>query len=54
MADVYDNFRFYVRSENESEIERCKFLATLIIQYRETAWDDEILDLAYFIINYKN
>ena len=53
MADVYDNFRFYVRAENESEIDRCKFLANLIIQYRDPSWNDKIFELANTVMAYK-
>lgn len=44
MADVYDNFLFYVKENNISEIERCKTLASLIEKYRNVSWEDEIFD----------
>jgi (p)ppGpp synthase/HD superfamily hydrolase len=33
MADVYDNFIFYVQHKNNPEIKRCKTLVTLIEKY---------------------
>lgn len=50
MADVYDNFLFYIKEENIPEIERCKTLATLIQKYKKTEWNDSIFDRGSEII----
>lgn len=44
MADVYDNFLYYVKDENISEIERCKRIAGYIKKYKQDIWDDVIFD----------
>lgn len=44
MADVYDNFLFYVKENNVPEIERCKTLASLIRKYKKDEWSDSIFD----------
>lgn len=44
MADVYDNFLFYVKQSNETEIERCKTLASLIQKYKKDEWKDNIFN----------
>jgi hypothetical protein len=33
IADVYDNFLFYIKENNIPEIERCKTIANLIKKY---------------------
>lgn len=52
MADVYDNFLFYIKENNISEIERCKILAELIKKYKKQEWDDKIFDRIWEIVNY--
>lgn len=52
MADVYDNFLFYIKENNVSEIERCKILAELIKKYKKQEWDDKIFDKIWEIIKY--
>jgi hypothetical protein len=42
MADVYDNFLFYVKENNIAEIERCKTLANLVKNYKKEEWNDKI------------
>ena len=42
MADVYDNFLFYVKENNISEIERCQTLTSLIQKYKNPEWEDTI------------
>jgi hypothetical protein len=53
MADVYDNFLFYVQQNNISEIERCKRLAQLIQKYKKNEWKDIIFEKNNEIVNYK-
>ena len=52
MADVYDNFLFYVKIDNISEIERCKKLAFLVKKYKKDEWNDRIFNKIDEIINY--
>ena len=52
MVDVYDNFLFYVHSENISEIECCKHLARLIDVYRLPDWNDMVFDRTQEILTY--
>jgi hypothetical protein len=52
MADVYDNFLFYVKENNTSEIERCKTLAHLVTQYKDNNWNDKIFKRSSEIIDY--
>jgi hypothetical protein len=42
IADIYDNFLFYVKENNISEIERCKVLANLVLKYKREEWNDKI------------
>ena len=53
IADVYDNFLFYVKENNISEIERCKILANLINKYKREEWNDDIFEKIDEIIKYK-
>lgn len=53
MADVYDNFCYYIRTKNEDEILRCQALATLIARYREPSWKDTIFNSTSLIVNFK-
>jgi len=50
IADVYDNFVYYQREKNESEIERCRVFAHLIRKYKKTDYDHEIFILLDKII----
>lgn len=52
IADIYDNFLFYVKWSNLSEIERCKRLANLVGKYKKTEWNDKIFDKINEVINY--
>lgn len=54
MADVYDNFLFYVDENIPSEIDRCRYLSELIIEYKPDDWDDEIFELTNIITLYNN
>ena len=51
MADVYDNFKFYTKQNNISELERCKNFAKLIQKNKQGSWDDPIFQKADEIIN---
>lgn len=44
LADVYDNFLFYVKESNIPEIERCKTLAKLVMRYKKEQWNDKIFN----------
>ena len=52
MADIYDNFLFYVKENNLPEIERCKILVKLVKKYKKEEWNDKIFDLTDDIIKY--
>jgi len=52
MADVYDNFLFYVKENNIPEIERCKTLANLLKKYKKEEWNDRIFNRIDEIIKY--
>lgn len=52
MADVYDNFLFYVKEKNFPEIERCKTLSLLIEKYKKDNWSDTIFSKTKEILNY--
>ncbi len=52
MADVYDNYLFYVKTNNIPEIERCKVLAELVMKYRKKEWNDRIFNKIDEIIEY--
>ncbi len=52
ISDVYDNFLFYVKENNLSEIERCKTLANLVKKYKKEEWNDKIFNRIDEIINY--
>ena len=51
IADVYDNYKFYTKQENISELERCKNFARLILKYKKDNWNDPIFLKADKIIN---
>jgi len=53
MADVYDNFLFYVNENISWEIDRCKYLAELIMNNKLDNRNDPIFDLSKEILNYK-
>ena len=51
IVEVYDNFLFYTRQvkeweELQSEIERCKFLANLVLRYKKKEWENSAFKLA--------
>ncbi len=52
IADVFDNFLFYVKEKNIPEIDRCKTLAELVKTYKKDEWNDKIFDKIAIIINY--
>ena len=52
MADIYDNFLFYVKGNNLPEIERCKRLANLVGKYKKVEWNDKIFDKINDVIIY--
>ncbi len=52
MADIYDNFLFYTRENNISEIERCKRLTKLVQKYKKSEWKDKIFEKIWEILNY--
>jgi hypothetical protein len=52
MADVYDNFLFYVKEKNIPEIERCKTLANLVKNYKKEEWNDKIFNKIDEILKY--
>lgn len=51
IADIYDNFLFYKKEKNFSEIKRCQKLANLVLKYK---WDynDKIFDFLEEIISF--
>jgi hypothetical protein len=51
VADVYDNFKFYTKQNNISELERCKNFAKLILKYKKDNWNDSIFLKVDKIIN---
>ena len=52
MADVYDNFLFYVKEGITPEIERCKNISKLILKYKPSNFNDKIFDLIDDILLY--
>ena len=52
IADVYDNFLFYVKENNISEIERCKNLANLLEKYKKSDFNDVIFEKIVTIQSY--
>jgi hypothetical protein len=52
LADVYDNFLFYVKVNNIPEIERCKTLTKLVKKYKDDEWNDKIFNRIDEIIKY--
>lgn len=52
IADVYDNFLFYKKVNNIPEIERCKKLANLVLQYKKN-YEDRVFKFLDEIISYK-
>lgn len=52
MADVYDNFLFYKKTENIAEIERCKKLSRFIQKYKKEEYSDTIFELCDEILKY--
>lgn len=53
IADVYDNFLFYKKVNNIPEIERCKKLANLVLQYKKD-YNDKIFNFLEEIISFAN
>lgn len=51
IADIYDNFLFYIKMNNLPEIERCKNLAELIKKYKKNEWTDKIFNKIEEILN---
>ncbi len=52
MADVYDNFIFYVSEINFSQIARCQRLAKFIQRYKPNNWNDEIFKRVDEVLSY--
>jgi hypothetical protein len=52
MADVYDNFLFYVKENNIPEIERCRTLANLVKNYKKEERNDKIFSRISEILKY--
>ncbi|MFK7780025.1 MAG: hypothetical protein QM490_02660 [Candidatus Gracilibacteria bacterium] len=52
MADVYDNFLFYVNENIISEIERCKSISNLIIKLKSSNYNDNIFKILDEILEY--
>lgn len=52
-VNVYDNFIFYKKQNNIKELERCKFLSELILDYKSTLEDNRIISLLEEIIKNK-
>ena len=52
MADIYDNFLFYVREKNLPEIERCRKLSNLVKQYKKDEWNDKIFAMIDKVLDY--
>ncbi len=53
MADVYDNYLFYVQQQNVPEIERCQKFASYILKYKKSDWIDPIFQKAEVILEWK-
>lgn len=54
IADIYDNFLFYISQGNVPEIERCKILADLVSKYSDSNWNDPIFAKVTEIQLYNN
>jgi hypothetical protein len=52
MADIYDNFLFYKKENNISEIKRCKILVELVKKYKNSEWNDKIFKKINIILDY--
>lgn len=52
LADIYDNYLFYIKENNLPEIDRCKRLALLVKKYKDENWNDKIFDKLEDIIKY--
>lgn len=52
MADIYDNFLFYKKENNISEIKRCKILVELVKKYKNSEWNDKIFKKINIILEY--
>ena len=44
IADIYDNFLFYVKENNIPEIERCILLSNLVRKYKKETWNNKIFN----------
>jgi len=53
IADIYDNFLFYKKEKNFSEIERCKKLADLVLKYKKEH-DNKIFYFLEEILSFDN
>lgn len=42
ISDIYDNFKFYVKSWNYPEIERCKLLSKYCRNHKKDSYNDKI------------
>lgn len=52
IADIYDNFLFYVKENNTPEIDRCKVLSNLVKKYKREEWNDKIFERIDEIMKY--
>jgi hypothetical protein len=52
MADVYDNFNFYIKEGIVSEIERCKKLSNFIKKHKKDTYNNPIFLIANDILSY--
>ena len=53
VANLYDNFCFYLKTQNDIEIERCKYLAWLVLKYVKPQGANKIFKYLISIMNYK-
>ena len=51
IADIYDNFLFYIKEDNIPELDRCKVLANLVKKYKREEWNDNIFEKINEIVN---
>ncbi len=52
MADVYDNFVFYIKEWKLSQIARNQRLSKLILRHKPNDWEDKIFERADEILSY--
>lgn len=53
VADIYDNFCFYKKQNNLSEIKRCQTLAKFVIQYKHPEWQTPIFEKLDEVMSFK-